>query len=108
MRRGQHDGGVHLLQKTRALAQKFLPGRVLHRVPPGFGAGVQAGIGPDVAGLVRLTGLSLPEADDFGELFARRQRCGERIEPLFQTARRLAPLVTPVLRLVFVARGGRE
>src|SRR4051794_37115036 len=32
MRRRQHDGRMHLLEEARALAEKLLPGRVLHRV----------------------------------------------------------------------------
>ena len=64
MRRRQHDGRVHFLEEARTLAEEFLPGRILHRIAARFGAGVQAGIGPDVAGLVRLPRLGRPQAYD--------------------------------------------
>ena len=64
MRRRQHDGGVHLLEKARTLAEEFLPGRILHGIATRFGARIQAGIGPDVAGFVRLARFGRPEAYD--------------------------------------------
>src|SRR6266702_4399475 len=62
VRRGQHDGRVHLFQESRSFAEKRLPFRIFHRIAARLSAGVQVGIGPDVAGLVGLAGLGLPEA----------------------------------------------
>src|SRR3569623_275746 len=64
MRRRQQDGRVHLFEETRSLPQENLPGRILHRVAAGFGARVQAGIGPDMTGLVWLPGFGGPQAHD--------------------------------------------
>ena len=64
VRRGQHDGRVHLFQESRSFAEKRLPFRIFHRIATRLSAGVQVGIGPDVAGLVGLAGLGLPEAHD--------------------------------------------
>src|SRR5213593_1718344 len=64
MRRRQHDGRVHFLEESRTPAEKLLPGWILHRVAAGFGARVEARIGPDVAGLVRLPRFGRPEAHD--------------------------------------------
>src|SRR5229473_1037138 len=61
VRRGQHDGRVHLFQESRSFAEKRLPFRIFHRIATRLSAGVQVGIGPDVAGLVGLAGLGLPE-----------------------------------------------
>ena len=74
-----------------------MPDWVFECIAASLGARVQAGIGPDMAYLIRLTGLSLPEADDFGELFARRQRCGERIEPLIDRPKRFGAVVTKLV-----------
>src|SRR6478736_2667600 len=52
MRRRKHDGRVHLIEEARTLAQECLPGRILQRRGAYRSAGVEVGIGPDVAGLV--------------------------------------------------------
>ena len=50
-----------------------------------------------------MTGLGRPEASDFGALFARRQGCGERTEPLIDRATGFGAIVT---KLVDVAGRG--
>ena len=104
MRRRQHDGRVHLVEKRTTPSEEFLLDRVFEGIAASLGARVQAGIGPYVTYLIRLTSLSLPEADDFGVLFARRQRCGERIEPLIDRPTGFSAIVT---KLVDVAGGCR-
>ena len=97
MRSRQHDGRVHLVEKRTTLSEEFLPDRVLEGIAASLGARVQARIGPDVTYLIRLTGLSLPEADDFGVLFARWQCCGERIEPLMDRPTGFGAVVTKLV-----------
>ena len=100
MRSRQHDGRVHLVEKRTTLSEEFLPDRVFEGIAASLGARVQARIGPDVTYLIRLTGLSLPEADDFGVLFARWQRCGERIEPLMDRPTGFGAVVTKLVDIV--------
>jgi hypothetical protein len=55
---------VHFVEESRTLAEKFLPGWILQRIAARFGAGVQAGIRPDVANFIGSTRLGLPEPDN--------------------------------------------
>src|SRR5712672_2901963 len=66
VRRGQHDGRVHLFKQRHAFPEEFLPCRIFEGARTRFGARVQAGIRPDMADFVRLTRFGLPEADDLG------------------------------------------
>ena len=88
MRGRQHDGRVHLVEKRTSLSEEFLPDWVLEGIAASLGARVQARIGPDVTYFIRLTGLSLPEADDSGSIQsadreAAQRRCPGAGDPLW-------------------------
>src|SRR4051794_17264302 len=105
MRRRQHDRRVHLLEESGALGEEFLPGWILHRVTAGFGAGVEVGIGPDVADFVWLPRLGLPEPDDLGVFFAFGQHRGEGLQPLPDRTDGPGAIIA---QFVDIARGSRS
>src|SRR3984893_7174066 len=105
VRRGQHDGRMHLLEQRRAFAEKLLPSRILEAAGTRLRARIQAAIGPDVTDLIRLTCLGLPQADDPGIFLRGRRRRSEYFEPLFDHAGGLGAIVAEFVDVARRCRG---